>query len=78
MLELLGQAGCISLKADVESITAQGCNRLAKNCKMSPDELTDRLVHAKRGVPFVQASLLESQHDDIRAEHEGQMRPDVH
>jgi B12-binding domain/radical SAM domain protein of rhizo-twelve system len=67
MLELLGQAGCVSLEAGVESISAQGRDRLAKNCRMSLDELTERLVYAKRGVPFVQANLLESQDDDPSA-----------
>lgn len=64
MIDLLGRAGCISIEAGVESITEAGRNRLDKKCKLSTDELADRLIYAKSRVPFVQANLLESQDDD--------------
>jgi B12-binding domain/radical SAM domain protein of rhizo-twelve system len=64
MLDLLGAAGCVSIEAGVESLTPQGRELLDKDCKMSTDELADRLIHAKRSVPFVQANLIATEHDD--------------
>ncbi len=64
MLDLLGRAGCVSIEAGVESITVEGRKILDKNCKLSTDDLASRLIYAKARVPFVQANLLESQHDD--------------
>ena len=64
MLELLGRAGCVSIEAGVESITVEGRNLLDKGSRMSTEELTDRLIEAKRHVRFVQANLLESGSDD--------------
>jgi B12-binding domain/radical SAM domain protein of rhizo-twelve system len=64
MIELLGCAGCVSIEAGVESITESGREALDKKCRLSTDELADRLIYAKRQVPFVQANLLESQDDD--------------
>ncbi len=64
MLELLGRAGCVSIEAGVESLTREGRDRLAKNCKLDTEELADRLIEAKRHVPFVQANLLEMPHDE--------------
>jgi anaerobic magnesium-protoporphyrin IX monomethyl ester cyclase len=58
LLELLGRAGCVSIEAGVESITAQGRSLLNKNCKLSTEQLSERLITAKRGVAFVQANLL--------------------
>jgi anaerobic magnesium-protoporphyrin IX monomethyl ester cyclase len=66
-LDLLGKAGCVSIEAGVESISAEGRDQLDKNCKMSLEELTDRLIYARKWVPFVQANLLESQFDEISA-----------
>jgi anaerobic magnesium-protoporphyrin IX monomethyl ester cyclase len=66
-LELLGRAGCVSIEAGVESISAEGRNLLDKNCRMSLEELTDRLIYARGWVPFVQANLLESQVDEASA-----------
>ena len=60
MLDLLGRAGCVSIEAGVESLSAAGRDRLDKDCRLSTDELTERLVHAKRSVPFVQANLIAS------------------
>ncbi|WP_050385562.1 TIGR04295 family B12-binding domain-containing radical SAM protein [Bradyrhizobium pachyrhizi] len=64
MLALLGRAGCVSIEAGVESLTPEGREALAKNCKMTTDELADRLVEARRHVPFVQANLIEMPEDD--------------
>ena len=64
MLELLGRAGCVSIEAGVESLTREGRDALLKDCKLDTGELADRLVTAKRHVPFVQANLLEMPQDD--------------
>jgi B12-binding domain/radical SAM domain protein of rhizo-twelve system len=64
MLDLLGAAGCVSIEAGVESLTPAGRDWLDKDCKLSTEELTERLVHAKRSVPFVQANLIAAADDD--------------
>jgi hypothetical protein len=64
MIELLGRAGCVSVEAGVESLSPEGRDALAKRCKLSTDELADRLVTTKRHVPFVQANLIEMPQDD--------------
>jgi len=64
MLELLGRAGCVSIEAGVESLTESGRAALDKRCKLSTDELADRLILARRHVPFVQANLIEMADDD--------------
>jgi B12-binding domain/radical SAM domain protein of rhizo-twelve system len=64
MLELLGRAGCVSIEAGVESLTPEGRQSLDKNCRMSTDDLTDRLIKARRHVPFVQANLIAVTGDD--------------
>lgn len=64
MLELLGRAGCVSLECGVESLTVEGRQTLAKRCKMTTEQLADRLIEAKRHVPFVQANLIEMPQDD--------------
>src|SRR5579875_1750726 len=66
-LDLLGRAGCVSVEAGVESITEQGRELLDKKCRLSTDELAERLVFAKTRIPFVQANLLASPHDDAGA-----------
>jgi B12-binding domain/radical SAM domain protein of rhizo-twelve system len=64
MLELLGEAGCVSIEAGVESLTIEGRAALDKNCRLTTDELRDRLIIAKQHVPFVQANLIEAGTDD--------------
>ena len=39
MLDLLGEAGCVSIEAGVESITAEGRALLDKRCRLTTDEL---------------------------------------
>lgn len=65
MIKLLGEAGCVSIEAGVESLTQEGRAALDKNCRMSTEELTDRLVLARAAVPFVQANLIRSAGDDM-------------
>lgn len=64
MIELLGRAGCVSIEAGMESLTREGRDLLDKKCRMDTDDLTERLVFAKRHVPFVQANLIEVSTDD--------------
>jgi len=64
MLDLLGEAGCVSIEAGVESITAEGQRRLGKHPAASMEEITERLVYARRTVPFVQANLIASEEDN--------------
>jgi anaerobic magnesium-protoporphyrin IX monomethyl ester cyclase len=64
MIDLLGEAGCVSIEAGVESITETGRDLLAKKCKLTTEEITDRLLYAKQRVPFVQANLLDCRTDD--------------
>jgi anaerobic magnesium-protoporphyrin IX monomethyl ester cyclase len=70
MLELLGRAGCVSIEAGVESITVEGRNLLDKGSKLTTEQIADRLVCARRHVPFVQANLMESGSDDPSAVEE--------
>jgi B12-binding domain/radical SAM domain protein of rhizo-twelve system len=64
MLELLGRAGCVSVECGVESLTVEGREALAKKCRMTTDQLAERLIEAKRHVPFVQANLIEMPQDE--------------
>ncbi len=64
MLKLLGRAGCVSIEAGVESLSPEGRDALAKNCKMTTEQLGERLVEARKHVPFVQANLIEMPQDD--------------
>jgi anaerobic magnesium-protoporphyrin IX monomethyl ester cyclase len=63
-LNLLGEARCVSIEAGVESLTPEGRAALDKNCRMTTDELAERLIYARRRVPFVQANLIKSAGDD--------------
>lgn len=65
MTDLLGEAGCVSIEAGVESITEAGRAMLDKKCKVSTDEITRQLIHAKQRVAFVQANLLNSEADNM-------------
>ncbi len=64
MLARLGAAGCVSIEAGVESLTEQGRAALDKSCRMSTDQLADRLILARAHVPFVQANLIAAGTDD--------------
>ncbi len=62
-LSLLGEAGCVSVEAGVESITEEGREAFGKRCRLTNDELIERLLYAKRKIPFVQANLLCAESD---------------
>ncbi|MGE5646651.1 MAG: TIGR04295 family B12-binding domain-containing radical SAM protein [Acidobacteriota bacterium] len=64
MIELLGRAGCVSIEAGVESISEEGRALLDKKSRLSTPEFSERLILAKRYVPFVQANLLDAKVDD--------------
>ncbi|WP_031554534.1 TIGR04295 family B12-binding domain-containing radical SAM protein [Parvularcula oceani] len=64
MIELLGRAGCVSIEAGVESITEEGRAALDKDCRVTTDTLTERLLLAREHVPFVQANLIEVSADE--------------
>ncbi|MBY0224752.1 MAG: TIGR04295 family B12-binding domain-containing radical SAM protein [Hyphomicrobium sp.] len=64
LLELLGRAGCVSIEAGVESLTEAGRHSLDKKCRLSTEELADRLIAARRQVPFVQANLIAMADDE--------------
>src|SRR5690606_17140917 len=66
MLDALGHAGCVSIEAGVESLSADGRDFLAKRCRLSTDELADRLIHARHALPSVQANLIKMAGDDAR------------
>lgn len=63
-LDQLAEAGCVSIEAGVESITDAGRHALNKQCRLTTEELHARLLRARQGVPFVQASLLATAADD--------------
>ncbi len=63
-ISALARAGCVSVEAGVESITEAGRAYLDKKCKMSTEQLTQRLIFAKAAIPFVQANLLAMTEDD--------------
>jgi len=64
MLDLLGSAGCVSIEAGVESISEQGRNLLDKKSRLTTEDISNRLIHAKSVVPFVQANLLDAKVDE--------------
>jgi B12-binding domain/radical SAM domain protein of rhizo-twelve system len=69
-LDLLGRAHCISMECGIESITEAGRDELNKNCKMTTERLSDLLIYAKQRIPWVQANLILTEHDeraDVRA-----------
>ncbi|MBI1912748.1 MAG: TIGR04295 family B12-binding domain-containing radical SAM protein [Deltaproteobacteria bacterium] len=67
LIELLGKAGCVSVECGIESISELGRSILNKKCNISTDELVSLLKHAKKTIPFVQATLLDSHVDSPEA-----------
>jgi B12-binding domain/radical SAM domain protein of rhizo-twelve system len=63
-LDLLGRAHTISVECGVESISEAGRNQLNKNCRMSTERITELLIYAKQRIPWVQANLILTPHDD--------------
>jgi anaerobic magnesium-protoporphyrin IX monomethyl ester cyclase len=67
MLEHLGAAGCVSIEAGIESLSEEGRRALDKKCRLSTGELADRLIYARKFVPFVQGNLIGMEQDDSEA-----------
>ena len=63
-LDLLGRAGCISMECGIESITEEGRDELNKNCRLTTDRLSELLIYARQRIPWVQANLILTEHDD--------------
>jgi B12-binding domain/radical SAM domain protein of rhizo-twelve system len=63
-LDLLGRAHCISMECGIESITDEGRDELNKNCRISTARITELLIYARQRVPWVQANLILTEHDD--------------
>ena len=63
-LDLLGRARCISFECGIESITDEGRDELNKNCRMSTERLTELLIYARKRIPWVQANLILTDHDN--------------
>ncbi len=63
-LDLLGRAHCISMECGIESITDAGRDELNKGCRMTTERLTELLLYARQRIPWVQANLILTEHDD--------------
>ena len=63
LLALLGEAGCVSIEAGIESLTEEGREALAKRCRLDTEDLAQLLFSARRHVPFVQANLIGMEQD---------------
>ncbi|MBA3913925.1 MAG: TIGR04295 family B12-binding domain-containing radical SAM protein [Acidobacteriales bacterium] len=63
-LDLLGEAHCISMECGIESITDEGRDELNKGCRISTERLTELLIYARTKIPWVQANLILTDHDN--------------
>ncbi len=63
--DLLGRAHAISIECGIESITEAGRKELNKNCRMSTDRIAELLTYARGRIPWVQANLIRTAHDNL-------------
>jgi B12-binding domain/radical SAM domain protein of rhizo-twelve system len=77
-LDVLGRAHCISLECGIESITDSGRDELNKNCRMSTERLTELLIFARQRIPWVQANLILTEHDDREEIRQWQQKLKAH
>jgi anaerobic magnesium-protoporphyrin IX monomethyl ester cyclase len=63
-LDLLGSAHCISMECGIESITDAGRDELNKNCRISTERIGELLIYARQRIPWVQANLILTEHDE--------------
>ena len=63
-LDLLAAAHCISMECGVESITDAGRDELNKNCRISTQRISELLIYARQRIPWVQANLILTEHDE--------------
>lgn len=66
-LDLLGRAHCISMECGIESITEAGREELNKNCRIDTKRIGELLICARQRIPWVQANLILTEHDDKTA-----------
>ncbi len=66
-LDLLGRAHCISFECGIESITEQGRDEMNKNCRIANERIAELLIYARGRIPWVQANLIKTPHDDRAA-----------
>jgi anaerobic magnesium-protoporphyrin IX monomethyl ester cyclase len=48
----------------IESITESGRDELNKGCRLSTDRLAELLIYARQRIPWVQANLILTEHDE--------------
>jgi B12-binding domain/radical SAM domain protein of rhizo-twelve system len=65
-LELLARAHCISMECGIESTSEQGREHLNKGCRLSTERLSQLLIYARSRIPWVQANLILTEHDERR------------
>ena len=65
--DLLGRAHCISFECGIESITSQGRDEMNKHCRFSNERIAELLIYARHRIPWVQANLIKTVHDDAAA-----------
>jgi anaerobic magnesium-protoporphyrin IX monomethyl ester cyclase len=63
-LDLLGAAHCISMECGIESITDAGRDELNKNCRITTKRIEELLAYGRQRVPWVQANLILTEHDE--------------
>lgn len=63
-IELLARAHCVSFECGIESITDESRDAMNKNCRITTDRITERLIYARRRIPWVQANLIKVPEDD--------------
>jgi anaerobic magnesium-protoporphyrin IX monomethyl ester cyclase len=63
-LDVLSRAHCVSVEVGIESITDEGRDQLNKNCRISTDRISELLIYARRNIPWVQANLILTDHDN--------------
>ena len=66
-LDLLGRAHCISMECGIESITEAGREELHKNCRIGTERIGELLIYARQRIPWVQANLILTAHDEKQA-----------
>jgi len=52
------------MECGIESVTDAGRDQLNKNCRLSTERIAELLIYARQRVPWVQANLILTEHDD--------------
>lgn len=77
-LDQLGRARCISMECGIESITEEGRDELNKNCRLDTERISELLIYARTRIPWVQANLILTDHDDREQIRKWQERLKAH